>query len=121
MLESNLIKIILNSAKKIEGLRLIKIHGGQFSAGQPDISGCYYGTRIELECKIAPNKPTKLQAENLKLWYISGAFCAIITYDESQPLVFTVSPLEDSDFRIFRIGKTKVDLHNLIEGIKNYV
>lgn len=42
-------------------------------SGEPDITGCIFGFRIELEGKLPGQEPTKLQYEKLRRWKNSGA------------------------------------------------
>ena len=51
-----------------EGAYAAKIHGGQFSAGVPDLLLCYHGRFVAMEIKMPGREHTvtKLQAEQLK-------------------------------------------------------
>ena len=46
---------------------------GPMQKGQPDITGCIDGIRIEIEVKVPGNTPTPKQEEWLKRWYSVGA------------------------------------------------
>ena len=50
-----------------------KRYAGTGQRGQPDVTGCLGGRRIELEGKVYPNKPTKIQMVWLKRWAKAGA------------------------------------------------
>ena len=55
-----------------------KRHGTHYGkAGQPDITGCLAGRRIEIEAKAGDNKPTPMQLQRLKEWSRAGAACAV--------------------------------------------
>lgn len=57
-------------------------------AGEPDVTGCAFGIRIELEGKMPGKKPTKLQAKRLKTWKQSGAITGYYTsLEEAKKIV----------------------------------
>jgi hypothetical protein len=58
---------------------VIKTHGSMYSAGQPDLLGCYQGRTLALEVKRPGGKPTKLQAAILKKWGAAGAITGVVT------------------------------------------
>ncbi len=47
--------------------------GGPGRRGEPDISGCSYGIRIEIELKVPGKTPTDLQNFKIKEWQNAGA------------------------------------------------
>lgn len=75
--------------KKQPDIFFFKVHGSQFGkAGIPDLVG-NVGTRaFYIEVKVAPNKPTKLQAHRICQIIHSGA-AAIVAYsvEDVQALV----------------------------------
>lgn len=50
---------------------------GPNQKGQPDITGCIQGIRIELEGKLDGNKPTPIQKNWLKKWSNAGAYVGV--------------------------------------------
>jgi len=56
-----------------------KRHGTAYGkAGQPDITGCVCGHRVEIEVKVGRNEPTEIQIERLAEWARAGAKCAVL-------------------------------------------
>jgi len=59
-------------------------------AGEPDVTGCIFGIRIELEGKLPGEKPTKLQFAKLKRWEEAGAIAGWYTsLQEAQAIVIS--------------------------------
>lgn len=57
-----------------------KTHGGQFSSGEPDVSGCVRGRAIHLEVKRSPREEaTPLQQAKLRQWAASGAITGVVS------------------------------------------
>jgi len=57
-------------------------------AGEPDVSGCVFGIRVELEGKLPGNKPTPLQFKKLEWWKQAGAITGWYTsLREAQQIV----------------------------------
>ena len=78
-IEKDIIRIIRNSLDPYN-IKLKKVFGSAYSSGEPDLTGCYRGLRIEMECKVHPNKISKTQEQCLKFWVSQGAFTCIATY-----------------------------------------
>ena len=58
----------------------IKTHGGQFSAGEPDVSGCVNGQAIHLEVKRNPRlDASPLQKTKLRQWSEAGAITGVVS------------------------------------------
>jgi len=56
--------------------------------GQPDITGCIKGIRIEIEGKLPGNKPTPLQANRLKKWAAAGAITGVYdSFEKAQKII----------------------------------
>ena len=56
--------------------------------GQPDVTGCIQGIRIELEGKLPGNKPTPLQKSMLRKWKAAGAITGVYhSLEEAQEIV----------------------------------
>jgi hypothetical protein len=60
----------------------VKVHGGRFSSGQPDVLACVAGLMVQIEMK-APGtegtkrgEPTPLQAATMETWKRAGAIVA---------------------------------------------
>jgi hypothetical protein len=75
--ESDLNKKVVDWLNTIDGCFAKKRQGGPGNAGQPDVTGCINGIRIELEGKIGDNKPTKLQLKWLRKWSKAGAITGV--------------------------------------------
>lgn len=75
-------KAIVNAIKsyldKLPGCYVIKTYGNVYSAGQPDLLGCFQGRTLALEVKRPGGKPTKLQMAMLKKWEAAGAIAAVV-------------------------------------------
>jgi Holliday junction resolvase len=75
-------KAIVNAIKryldKLPGCYVIKTYGSVYSAGQPDLLGCFQGRTLALEVKRPGGKPTKLQMAMLKKWEAAGAIAAVV-------------------------------------------
>jgi hypothetical protein len=56
----------------------VKTHGSVYSAGQPDLLGCYQGRTLALEVKRPGGRPTKLQLATLEKWRNAGAIAAVV-------------------------------------------
>ena len=57
------------------------VTGGYGRSGVPDIVGCYQGLFFGIECKAGTNKPTPLQAKNLKDIRKAGGMDMVINED----------------------------------------
>ncbi len=87
--ESEFITIVTQRLKKIGG-NWEKRHGTAFGkAGQPDISGCVCGRRVEIEVKTGRNEPTDIQVQRLAEWSKAGAVC-IVLWNAEPPRVATI-------------------------------
>ena len=66
MTEADLTRKLIKYLKS-EGAYAVKIHGNMYTAGLPDIVGCYHGVFLGLEVKKPgrENTLTKLQARTL--------------------------------------------------------
>lgn len=87
MKETSLTKRILTRLNAMPDCYATKIHGGRWTAGQPDILGCIArpggrgGQAFAIECKVGRNKPTPLQQAMLNHWARSGAMTAVARED----------------------------------------
>lgn len=78
--EITIVTKILKYLNSLPGCRAIKTHGGMYGrSGEPDITGCLDGRRIEIEVKRPGNKPTELQHEALAKWQAAGAIAGWVT------------------------------------------
>lgn len=87
--EAAVVRRIVGWLKTVPGLEYEVRHGTAFGkAGQPDISCCYRGRRIEMEVKRPGGKPTPLQAARLAAWERAGAITGVAhSLDEAQEIV----------------------------------
>lgn len=72
--EKTIVKDILKYLNSLPGCFAKKRRAGPDRKGEPDITGCLNGRRLEIEVKAPGGQPTKLQLEKLKLWKSYGAF-----------------------------------------------
>jgi hypothetical protein len=57
----------------------VKTHGGMFSAGEPDISGCLDGRCIKFEVKRdGKHEATDLQKAKILQWTLAGAITGVV-------------------------------------------
>jgi len=50
---------------------------GANNIGEPDVTGCILGIRIELEGKSYGDEPTPIQRKKLRLWKKAGAITGV--------------------------------------------
>lgn len=77
-LEKNITARILKYLNSLPGCRAMKRPGGLFQGGEPDITGCISGWRIELEVKRPGGNPTPRQAAALAKWQRVGAVVGVV-------------------------------------------
>lgn len=80
MKESRLARKLRDNLNKIEGVKVIKIHGGRYmEAGTPDFIGSAHGRCFVVECKRSTKQdPEKLQKQRLKEWGSAGALVCVV-------------------------------------------
>ncbi len=76
--EKAIVNSIMRYLEKLPGCYVVKTHGSIYSAGQPDLLGCYQGRTLALEVKRPGGKPTPLQLAVLKKWEAAGAIAAVV-------------------------------------------
>ena len=76
--EAAIVAAIKQYLDKLPNCYVVKTHGSIYSAGQPDLLGCYQGRTLALEVKRPGGKPTKLQMAMLKKWEAAGAIAAVV-------------------------------------------
>lgn len=77
--EDPIVKAIIAYIRSLPKGWAVRVHGGQFGAGEPDISGCINGRCIKLEVKRDEDHPaTELQLAKLKQWSLSGAITGVV-------------------------------------------
>jgi predicted Zn-ribbon and HTH transcriptional regulator len=75
--ETQFVDTVIEKLKAIGG-DWEKRHGsGRGLNGQPDITGCIEGRRVEIEAKVGGNNPSELQLQRLVGWAKAGAACAV--------------------------------------------
>jgi hypothetical protein len=75
--EKSITNAILKYLNGLPGCYARKTLGNMSNPGEPDISGCIAGRRLEIEVKAPGNKPTKLQERALKRWAATGAITGV--------------------------------------------
>jgi len=80
MTEADLTRKLIKYLKS-QGAYAVKIHGNMYTAGLPDIVGCYNGVFLGLEVKKPGrvNTLTKLQAKTLDDISDSGGVACVVT------------------------------------------
>lgn len=76
--EKSLVKKILAYLKSIPGCYARKRHGGAFNPGEPDITGCLEGWRLEFEVKLEGNPATPRQRAELRRWEAAGSITGVV-------------------------------------------
>jgi len=77
--EKSIVNSIIRWLNSQPNCYVIKTYGTAYSAGQPDLIGCYKGRTLALEVKKPGNTPTKLQLAVLKKWGTAGAITGVVT------------------------------------------
>lgn len=77
VLEKNTVKKILEYMNSIPGCYARKRHGSAYNPGEPDITGCLDGRRIEIEVKAPGGETTPLQRAELEKWRKAGAVVGV--------------------------------------------
>lgn len=91
--EADVVAAIFDVLKKNSGIKAFKTHGNSFSViGMPDIVGCVWGRQFVIEVKLAPNKPTDAQINQLDEWAAAGAIAVWV--DDTVPLAQLYSFVE---------------------------
>lgn len=70
--ESALVDRIASYLNGRAGCRVRKTHGSAYTAGFPDLIGCCWGLFVAIEVKRPGERPTPLQASELRSWRLSG-------------------------------------------------
>jgi Holliday junction resolvase len=90
MLESTIVSSFLGRVRRLADkgikIRAIKVHGGGFTSGQPDVLVCFEGHMIQIEFKQPGKVPTDRQREELLKWAKAGATTMVAT-DAITPLI----------------------------------
>lgn len=77
--EGKIVKALLAHIKSLGRAHAVKVHGGRYSSGQPDVLACIDGRMVQVEAKVPGNKPTPRQMVNLRAWEASGALAGWVT------------------------------------------
>lgn len=77
MTEKRLNTKVVNWLKSLPNTHAYKRLGGVANQGEPDITACSHGIRIELEGKLPGKHPTPLQVKKLKNWAEAGAITGV--------------------------------------------
>ena len=98
MKEIQLVHKIINWINQHENAHARKQHGGMYGTiGEPDITGCVNGRRIEIEVKLPGNEPTKIQLHRMKEWERCGALTGVAhSLEEAQIILKDLIPCESS-------------------------
>lgn len=87
-LEKRIVSKIMRKLKARKDCYCFKVHGGLYTAGQPDIIGCLAGRAFGLEVKVPGCKPTVLQEHTLECWRQAGAIAAVVhSWEEAREVL----------------------------------
>jgi hypothetical protein len=88
MTEKRLNTKVVNWLKSLPNTHAYKRLGGVANKGEPDVTACSRGIRIELEGKLPGKHPTLLQAKKLERWEFAGAITGCYhSLNEAQHIV----------------------------------
>lgn len=76
--EKSIVNSIIHWLNSLSECYVVKTYGSIYSAGQPDLLGCFKGRPLALEVKRPGQRPTKLQWAILKRWQAAGAIAAVV-------------------------------------------
>lgn len=79
MLEKTVVDKIRKYLLSLPGCYVFKVHGSQFTTGQPDLIGCLEGKTFCLEVKRPGGRATPLQLKRLREWGEAGAMVGVVT------------------------------------------
>lgn len=99
--EASVVKGLLNILNSLNSCYARKRHGGPNRRGEPDITGCYDGKRLEIEAKALGGKLTRLQKDRLQLWKSYGAITGV-AYDEEDLWIIMRNHISVKDKRLFQ-------------------
>jgi hypothetical protein len=89
MLEKKIVEKIKKYLLSLPRCYVMKVHGSQFTTGQPDLIGCFDGRSFCLEVKQPGKKATPLQEKRLREWSEAGALTGVVTsVDEVREVVY---------------------------------
>jgi hypothetical protein len=94
--ESTLNQNVVKRLNKLNGGHFRKRYGGPMLKGEPDVTGCIYGIRCELEGKLPGKHPTPKQKAALKKWKESGAITGVY-YSVDEAVDIVMSGLAERD------------------------
>jgi hypothetical protein len=75
-------------------IKALKIHGGMFTSGQPDVLVVYMGLALFIEFKTQTGKTTKRQEASMSEWTNAGARCTVMR-DARTALTWIASELAE--------------------------
>jgi len=90
--ETKLVGKMLKRLNGMDGCEARKVHGSQFSRGEPDIDAVLWGVPLKAEVKV-PGKgkasdPTPLQDARLRAWERAGAVTGCVrSMEELEALI----------------------------------
>jgi hypothetical protein len=94
--ETTITRNIIKLLNTIPKSRWRKTIGGETNPGEPDISGCIDGRRVEIEIKVPGNKSTPIQKRMQDLWENAGA----IVFRDVNSVNMLIEMLENQGIKI---------------------
>ena len=79
--EAKVKKVVIAQLKQLGAYYFYPVTSGYGRSGVPDVVGCYHGVFFGIECKAGKNKPTPLQAKNLKQIRDAGGLDLVVNED----------------------------------------
>ena len=88
MTEAPIVTRIIRYLRSLPGGWARKTHGNAFVRGEPDVTACVRGRRVELEVKIPGKDATPVQKVALKRWHEAGAVTGVVhSLEETQDIL----------------------------------
>ncbi|HKL42856.1 MAG TPA: VRR-NUC domain-containing protein [Clostridia bacterium] len=105
--ENAVVKSIKNYLDTLNYCYYHKTHSGRYSMkGKPDITGCLYGIRFEIECKVEGEEARPLQKAVIRKWGKAGAVAFVAHNVDDVKLMF--QPIFENKIMLTRIMKQRL-------------
>ena len=85
--EAKVKKVVIAQLKQLGAYYFYPVTSGYGRSGVPDVVGCYHGVFFGIECKAGKNKPTPLQAKNLKQIRDAGGLDLVVNEDNMYDVI----------------------------------
>ena len=95
--EAKVKKKVVAQLKQLRAYYFYPVTGGYGGSGVPDIVVCHKGRFIGIECKAGSNKPTKLQALNLRQIADAGGIALVINEENVNDVTHILGDTDDTE------------------------